>query len=57
MTLEIIIFSKKKQVLFSVAFFLFVYLLPILINERSHNTLLVITEGAIKHNLRSKIWL
>ena len=48
------IFSKKKQVLLNFAF-LFVYLLLSFINERSHNTLSVFTECAIKHFLRAKL--
>ena len=50
------IFSKKKQVLINFAFF-FDYLLTVFNNERSHNILLVLEEGAVEHILRGKVWL
>ena len=53
MSLEINFF-EKKQVLYNFAFFFFfVQLLLIFINERTHNTLSVFDEGAIKHTLAS----
>ena len=53
MTLEKILFRKKTSI--TVFCFLpLVYLLPSFINERTHNTLLVVHEGAVKHILRNK---
>ena len=55
MTLEVILFRKKIKSYLLLPFF--VYLLPILINERPYTTLSVSEECAIKHILRAKIWL
>ena len=57
MSLEVIFFRKKKQVLFIFASLFFVYLLPGFINEKSNNTLSVFRDGEIEHILRAKVWL
>ena len=56
MSWEIILFREKDKYYLVLIFFFFVYLLPDFINERSHNTLSVFEEGAIKHILRAKVW-
>ena len=49
-----------KRIIFRVsltfAFFLYVYLLPSLINERSNTNLSALKQGAIKDILIGKIW-
>ena len=49
--------SKKNMFYLILPVFLFVYLLPSFINERSHNILSVIKKSAIKQILSTKIWL
>ena len=51
-------FQKLKKLFFILPFSLFyVYLIPILINERPHTTLLAFEEGSIEYILRGKILL
>ena len=53
MTLKLIVFEKKCYlILFSLSF----YLLPILFNEKADTTIMLFTEGSIKHILRGQIW-
>ena len=56
MTFKVILFRKKKtEVLLKFAlFFIFVYLLPSLIIERTHTTSSVFAKGAIERILRAK---
>ena len=57
MSLEIFLKKKLKCYLFLHFVFHFVCLLPSFINERSHNTLSVVAESAIKHILMAIVWL
>ena len=55
MSLEVIFFRKKNKFYLMLPFF--VFLLPVFIIERSHNTLSVFAEGAMEQILRAKVWL
>ena len=48
--------SLEIFVLLNFAFFIFIYLLPSFINERLHNTLLVLKERAIEYILIAIFW-
>ena len=58
MTLDIILFRKKKsKLLHTFALRFFVYLLLSLTNEWPHTTLSLFEEDALEYILRAKIWL
>ena len=58
LNLKLFFFRQKNKALPNFAsFFVFVYLLLSLINDKSHTTICVFDEGAIKRILRAKIWL
>ena len=57
MSSEIIFFRKKNKYYLIAFFFLFAFLVPSFINERSYNTLSVFEKGAVEHILRAKGWL
>ena len=54
MTLKIIVFEKKKQKYSNLPFFLFIYMLPILINKRSQATSLAFEEVSIEKNFEGR---
>ena len=57
MSLEIFFRKKFCVTYFCFLFSIFVYLLPCVINEKSHNTLSVVAESAIEHILMVIVWL